>query len=328
MIVFTEAAGAAVRSGEIHLGGRRAAARAIPYAGDAAPPLFRFDPIERRFVALREEAAVAAGPADAEAWREALSDAPGGPVAVGPCSPSEPVYGAYRAAAEGALSAGRGVYLIDPDAGALPEGADGAAVAVVSWRPGPMPPSLAAAAATGMAAGLALPAIPGWTSEEAVLEPLLSEAVRAGARFVCVLSPAWDGPARRAAVDARACVDPGSAESFFERIHHTGSDAVIASAVASVRAACASRGLPALAPRARGRGEPPANARAAALLEERALAAEADEHRAAMLHAAVRWIDESGRDLAPLHLEGNLRKVFPFGAALAAEVEAAISGVR
>jgi hypothetical protein len=45
-----------------------------------------------------------------------------------------------------------------------------------------------------------------------------------------------------------------------------------------------------------------------------------------MLHAAVRWIDESGRDLAPVLAEGNLRKVFPFGEALASEVEAAISG--
>jgi hypothetical protein len=328
MIVFTEAAAPTVRPGELHLGGRRAAARAIPYAGDAAPPGFRFDPLERRFVALRDEVAVAAGPADAEAWREAWNAAPPGPVAVGPCSPSEPVYGAYRAAAEGALAAGRGVYLIDPEAEGLPSGADGSAVAVVSFRPGPLPPALAAAAAAGLAAGLALPAIPGWTSEDEVLEPLLSEAVRAGARFVCVLHPAWDGLARRLAVDARASVDPGSAESFFERIHHAGSEEAVAVALAAVRAACARRRLPTLPPRPRGRAEAEANARAASLLEERALESEADEHRAAMLHAAVRWIDESGRDLAPVLAEGNLRKVFPFGAVLASEIEAAIFGAR
>jgi hypothetical protein len=328
MIVFTEAAVAAVRPGEIHLGGRRVAVRAIPYGGEAGPPAFRFDPLERRFVALREDAAVAAGPADAGAWREALRAAPPGPVAIGPCSPSESVYGAYRAAADGAVAAGRGVYLIDPEVEALPAGADGSAVAVVSWRPRPIPTALAAAAAGGLNAGLALPAIPGWTAEEAVLEPILDEAVGGGARFVCVLHPAWDGLARRLAVDARASVNPGAAESFFERIHHAGSEEAVAGALAAVRAACARRGLPAMPPRPRGRAEPEANARAASLLEERALSAEADEHRAAMLHAAVRWIDESGRDLAHVLAEGNLRKVFPFGDVLASEVGAAISGTR
>jgi hypothetical protein len=328
MIVFTEAAAPSVRAGEIHLGGRRSAARAIPYAGEAAPPAFRFDPLERRFLALREESSIAAGPADAEAWREALACAPPGPVAVGPCSAAEQVYGAYRAAAEGALAAGRGVYLVDPEPEGLPADADGSAVAVVSWRPGPLPTALASAAGAGLAAGLALPAIPGWTSEEQVLEPLLAEAVRSGARFVCVIHPAWDGLARRLAVDARASVDPDAAESFFEHIHHAGSEQAVARAVEAVRAACARRSLPALPQRPRGRAEAEANARAASRLEELALSAEADEHRAAMLHAAVRWIDESGRDLAPVLAEGNLRKVFPFGGALASEVEAAISGPR
>ena len=46
------------------------------------------------------------------------------------------------------------------------------------------------------------------------------------------------------------------------------------------------------------------------------------EHRAALLHGAARWIDEAGRDLAPVVREGNFGKVFPFGA-LIAEAEAA-----
>ncbi|HYR46610.1 MAG TPA: hypothetical protein VER78_06355, partial [Thermoanaerobaculia bacterium] len=48
-----------------------------------------------------------------------------------------------------------------------------------------------------------------------------------------------------------------------------------------------------------------------------------DEHRASLLHAAARWIDESGRDLAPIVAEGNFRKIFPFVEEVAREAEAA-----
>ena len=72
-----------------------------------------------------------------------------------------------------------------------------------------------------------------------------------------------------------------------------------------------------LPPRAVGRREPPGNAAAAALLEERAELGGLDEHRTAQLQAAVRWIDESGRDLSAVAREGNFRKVFPFGGDLA-----------
>src|SRR5262249_3595656 len=80
-------------------------------------------------------------------------------------------------------------------------------------------------------------------------------------------------------------------------------------------------GLAPLPPRAVGSGEPRVNARAAADLEEQALACDADEHRQALLHAAVRWIDEAGRDLGAVAREGNFRKVFPFGAEIAGEAE-------
>ena len=66
------------------------------------------------------------------------------------------------------------------------------------------------------------------------------------------------------------------------------------------------------------------NAAAAARLEERAQAAHRDEHRAALLHAAARWIDESGRDLAAIAREGNFGKVFPFGEDIAREAEDAL----
>ncbi|MGH9368338.1 MAG: hypothetical protein ACRD3M_11755, partial [Thermoanaerobaculia bacterium] len=50
-----------------------------------------------------------------------------------------------------------------------------------------------------------------------------------------------------------------------------------------------------------------------------------DEHRAALLRAAVRWIDEFSRDLRPVAAEGNLRKILPFSPDIAVEVEAALS---
>lgn len=327
MIVFEEAA-AAVRPGEFDLGGRRVAVRATPYGGQAAPPSFRFDPLERRFVACRREATIAAGPAEAGLWREALAGLPAGAVAVERCSAAEAVRGGYRAAVDGAREAGRGVYLLDPEPEALPKTADTSAVVVATWWPGPLPPVLAAAAAAGFASGIALPVIPGWTAETSLYEPLLDEAVAAGAVFVAPLYPASDGEARRFAVEARAEADAGAADDFFERVHHGGWSTELPEGLAGVRAAALRRGLLLLPPRPRGEGEPAANAGAAAFLEERAAQAGADEHRQALLHAAVRWIDESGRDLAAVAREGNLRKVFPFGAGVAAEVEAALRGPR
>ena len=47
----------------------------------------------------------------------------------------------------------------------------------------------------------------------------------------------------------------------------------------------------------------------------------AGEHEAARLRAAIRWIDELGRDLAPIVEEGNFSKIFPFGRESAAEIE-------
>jgi hypothetical protein len=78
-----------------------------------------------------------------------------------------------------------------------------------------------------------------------------------------------------------------------------------------------------LPPRPVGRGERPANAAASARLEELAERPGLPEHRAAQLLAAVRWIDDSPRDLAAVAREGNFRKVFPFGAEAAEAAEAA-----
>ena len=324
MIVFTETDVAAVRAGEFDLAGRRVAARAAPYAGEAAPPSFRFDPLDRRFVARGREAAVASGPAQPEPWREALARVPAGPVALEACSPSEAVRGVYRAATDGARAAGRGVYLLDPEPEGLPEAADRSVVVVVSWRPGPLPAVLAEAAGRGFQSGLVLPVLPGWTAEAGFLEPLLCAAAAAGARFVAPLAPGSDARARRLAVEARAEQDPEAADRFFEQVHHGSFDGELPALVASVRSACASLGLASMPPRPVGSGQPEAHARAAARLEERAMEVEADEHRAALLHAAARWVDEAGRDLAAVVREGNFRRVFPFGPEAAAEAEAAL----
>ena len=93
-------------------------------------------------------------------------------------------------------------------------------------------------------------------------------------------------------------------------------------AIRLFRLEAARRGLATLPTRPVGRGEPSGNSAAAARLEEIAQDSGADEHRTALLYAAARWIDESGRDLSLVVREGNFRKVFPFGA-LAAEAEAA-----
>ncbi|HEV2063710.1 MAG TPA: hypothetical protein VGS00_04085, partial [Thermoanaerobaculia bacterium] len=164
--------------------------------------------------------------------------------------------------------------------------------------------------------------------EASLYEPLLDAAVAAGAVFVAALYPSADGEARRLAVEARAAEDPSAADSFFERVHHGGWSAEVPGGQSAVRAAAARRGLLPLPPRPRGEGEPAANSRAAALLEERAAQPFAGEHHQALLHGAVRWIDESGRDLSAVVREGNFRKVFPFGAEAAAQVEAALRGPR
>ena len=125
-------------------------------------------------------------------------------------------------------------------------------------------------------------------------------------------------------MDARARVEPELADRFFEVIHHGDWPERLAGRVAAVREAAAGRGLLALPPRPVGAGRAARQSRAAAArLEERADAPETGEHRAALLHAAVRWIDESSRDLSAVAREGNFRKVFPFDGQVGDWAEAA-----
>ncbi|MEP6470544.1 MAG: hypothetical protein ABJC28_00910 [Acidobacteriota bacterium] len=325
MIEYDNALTPSVKPRESEIGGRRIAVQAIPYSGEIGSPPFRFDPVERRFFERRAAGRVAVGPADPEAWGRALARCPGGPVVVGPGSAREveEIRGAYAAAAEGAAKAGRPVYLLDPTA--LPADAGRAFVVLRAWSPSPDRGdgvSIAAARAAGLEAGGLLPIVPGWTDAPEFLAAYLDDLAAAGATFAAPIPASGDGEGRRILVEARAAFDPASADSFFEKAHHTdwaaGQDAIIG----RFRAEAARRGLATFPTRPLGRGEPPGNSAAAARLEESAQDAGADEHRAALLYAAARWIDESGRDLAAVVSEGNFRKVFPFGS-LAREAEAA-----
>jgi hypothetical protein len=148
--------------------------------------------------------------------------------------------------------------------------------------------------------------------------------VAAGAGFLAPVPLAEDGGVRRVAVEAASAASPEAAEGLFERIHHGSSADELAQAQERLRDACGRVGLVTVPPRPVGLRESPKNAAAAGRLEERAQAAHRDEHRAALLHAAARWIDESGRDLASIAREGNFGKVFPFGDDIAREAEDAL----
>ncbi len=328
MIVFEQAPLPAIRPGDWELAARRIAVRLFPYSGDAGPPPFRFDPVERRFVARKAQGTISVGPPEAELWRLALARVPAGPALVGPCEAVEEIRGAYRAAVEGALLSGRAVYLLDPAPEGLPGEPQSACVALFSCIPKQKPglASLSAALSLGIPSGCLLPLVPGWTLESGAVEEAIRDAQTAGARFLAPILPAEDGPARRTIVEAATAADPASSEGVFELVHHADWGVELREGLLRVFEACARLGLAAVPPRPVGLHEPSGNAAAAGCLEEKARALFEDEHRAALLHAAVRWIDESGRDLAPIVREGNFRKVFPFGAELASEAEEAFGG--
>lgn len=323
MIEYENSPAPSVRPRESEIGGRRIAVQAIPYSGEAGSPPFRFDPVERRFLQGRGSGRVAVGPADPDAWARSLAKCPGGPVVVGPGSVVEGIRGAYAAAVEGAGRAGRPVYLLDPPT--LPARPGRAFVLLFAWAPPGAPGDvapIAAARAAGFDAGGLLPIVPGWTDAPEFLAAYLDDLAAAGATFAAPVAASGDGESRRVLVEARTLGDPASADAFFEKVHHSDWAAGQDAAIQRFRSEAARRGLATLPTRPLGRGEPPGNSAAAAHLEERAQESGADEHRAALLYAAARWIDESGRDLALVVREGNFRKVFPFGA-LTLEAEAA-----
>jgi hypothetical protein len=326
MIEYEASAGATVRCVESEVAGRRISAQAVPYSGEAVRGSpFRFDPLARRLVVRRESGRVAVGPPDPAVWSRAFSRCPPGPVVVGPGSPVEEIRGAFAAAVEGASAGGRGVYLLDPDPAGLPAPEPGRFVTVCTWSPGgdaELSRRLSSSRAAAIAAGALLPIVPGWTDGADFLPGWFERTIAAGAQFAAAVAAAGGGEERRVLVEARGEIDPDSADEFFEKVHHGDWERGVRAGLQRFREEARRRGIPAMPPRPIGKGEPPGNSAAAARLEERAVELEDDEHRSALLHAAARWIDESGRDLAPVVREGNFVKVFPFGA-LAAEAEAA-----
>jgi hypothetical protein len=326
MIVFEESITPTVRTGEFEVASRRIAARAFPYAGETGTARFRFDPAERRFLSRSAEGTVLAGPHEADLWRTALLRGPAGPVLVGPSSHGEEIRGSYRAAAEGARLSGRAVYLLDPEPAALPENPGAAFSALFVWFPGLERPDarLKEAVARGIPSGWILPLVPGWTAAPVAVDEAVRAAIAAGAGFLAPVPLAEDGGVRRVAVEAASAASPEAAEGIFERVHHGGFADELAEAHERLRDACVRAGLATVPPRPVGLRESAKNAAASGRLEEKAQAAHRDEHRAALLHAAARWIDESGRDLAAIAREGNFGKVFPFGDDIAREAEDAL----
>jgi hypothetical protein len=326
MIVFEGSVTATVRAGELEVASRRIAARAFPYAGEAGTARFRFDPAERRFLSRVAEGTVLAGPHEPDLWRTALLRGPAGPVLVGPCSRGEEIRGSYRAAADGARLSGRAVYLLDPEPAGLPENPGAVFTALFVWFPGLDRPDarMAAAVARGIPSGWVLPLVPGWTAAPEAIEEAARAAAAAGAGFLAPVPLADDGQVRRVAVEAASAASPEAAEGIFERVHHGACADELGEAHERLRDACVRAGLVTVPPRPVGLRESARNAAASGRLEERAQAAHRDEHRAALLHAAARWIDESGRDLAGIAREGNFGKVFPFGDDIAREAEDAL----
>ncbi|MEO8350043.1 MAG: hypothetical protein ABI610_14140 [Acidobacteriota bacterium] len=325
MIEYESSAAAVVRCVESDVAGRRVAAHALPYSGEAGGATVRFDPLERSIVLRRTSGRVTVGPARREAWVRALERCSAGPVLVGPGSPVEEIRGSYRAAADGAATAGRPVYLLDPDPAGLPPRSGRAFVAIFSWNPGgeeTHPPAFGKALELGFPAGGLLPIVPGWTDEAAFVDRYLDGLASAGALFAAPVAASGEAEARRRFVEARTRIDPEAADRFFEKVHHCDWPAAVRTGVRLFREEAARRGLATIPPRPVGASEPHGNSAAAARLEERAREVEENEHRFALFHAAARWIDESGRDLTPVVQEGNFGKVFPFGA-LAAEAEEA-----
>jgi hypothetical protein len=327
VILYRQAGGPAVRFAEQQLSGRRIAVRAQPYVGDVGATRFLFDPIEKTFSSRALTGTVTVGPFDPEAWRSPLATHPAGAVLIGPSDPEERIRGAYRAAVEGAASAGRGAYLWDPEPDLLTEDLPRTFVAVFVLLPSPGTATarLSAASRRGILAGGVLPLIPGWTDSVTSIDTIVADAAAAGAAFVAPLSPALDGPARRLMVEARADVEPAAADAFFERIHH---ETLCDESAFRLSDACRRAGILDMPVRARGVSEPLANSAAAAHLEERAFAEKNDEHRTARLLAAARWVDELGRDLGVIVREGNLGKIFPFGPELARETEIGSSAAK
>jgi hypothetical protein len=308
VIVFERSGETAVRRGEFTpLPGVRSRLRAVPYPGCKPPGA---DPWRGEYARPAEEQRIGVGSDATEDWIRALSGAPAGCILVGPVPPEERIYGAAAAAVSAALDSGRGAVLLGALDPAVP-GRDEAVTAVEIWRSGEEETlweglrSLRGRAV----AGVVLPLLPGWTTEEPFLESFLSRARREGARFVAPLEVNATGASRAAILDDFAAQFPDKADAYFGRLYHADWAADIAEAKKAFFRIAASLGLESRAPAPRGRADFPANLRAIEALDRRA--DESPEPEAARLRRAVRSIEDLGRDLQKVAEDGNVRLLFP-----------------
>ncbi len=311
MIVYEGHAPPTVRRGEFYpFPGARARIRALPYPAFEPPGGDPWRGTYRR----RTEASVAAAERSIDHWEEALRPAPPGKVLVGPVAPAEPVYGAAAAAVEAARRLGRAVVLVETaerGAGASGVPPDGIApgpdlARVVLWD-GTLPAGAFWKAFGGGSrpAGVALPAIPGWTGEEAFLAGFFARARDAGAAFAAAYALAGDGPSRAAIHADFSQLDPARSDAFFDAIHHRDFEEGTRDAAERFVEAAARAGVPARVPLLFGRTDIEANLRVIDAFEEEARAG--GEPRASALLAAARRVEDLGRDVADLEREGNLR---------------------
>jgi hypothetical protein len=299
---------AVVRRGEFApFPGVRSRIRAIPYAGLELPGVDPWKGEYRRKIGGME---VAAGPIGEGRWEEAFAGAPAGSILVGPIAECEPVYGTARAVLGAVSAAGRGAVIVDSlcDGRVLPGGEEFVWIAV--WRGGGDEEfwKRAREARENGRAGVALPLIPGWTTEPEFLRNFLDRAMSAGIEFAAPFEISLDGVSRSAIHADFSERFPERADSYFDDLHHRDWSDVIARVRSSFAEQARAAGISARAPLPRGRREFEANLRA-----QEALDAEADrigEPSASILWSASRRIEDFGRDLAELAKRGNGRLLF------------------
>src|SRR5436309_7025426 len=94
---------------------------------------------------------------------------------------------------------------------------------------------LSSSRAAGITAGALLPVLPGWTDAPGFLDGWFARATAAGATFVAAVAAAGRAEERRALVEARAELDPSSADAFFEKVHHGDWEGMVRAALRQFR---------------------------------------------------------------------------------------------
>ncbi len=308
MMIQFSSGPAVVRRGELaSFPGVRSRTRAVPFAGLELPGA---DPWKGGYRKAPAAIDVSPGPASVEIWEETLAGAPAGCVLVGPVADCESVYGSAAAALRAVSSAGRGAVVVDAfcEAEALPSGEEFVWVSVWRDRDDEFWKRAEVARSRGRS-GVALPLIPGWTTESAFLRDFLDRGRDAGVEFATVFELPLDGASRAAVHSDFAAAFPDLADSYFDELHHRDGSGSVERGRAAFAVLAGAAGISSRVPLPRGRRDFEANLRARELLES-----EADrlgEPVASLLRSASRRIEDFGKDLSELARQGNGRLLFP-----------------